>query len=150
MTHAAEPALRDRDTIPKGLVRGMVALVAAALAITVFAVATGREPSARPLHGAGLAEREVRLIAGAAQSVTVTDAAGTVLLELPHGGFITVVQGGLAFTRHRHGVAADLPVRLVRYPGRRLALIDPETGWSVELHAFGADNRAAFDRLLGG
>jgi hypothetical protein len=29
-----------------------------------------------------------------------------------------------------------------------LAVEDPDTGWSVELYAFGGENKAAFERLL--
>jgi putative photosynthetic complex assembly protein len=39
-------------------------------------------------------------------------------------------------------------VRIVEYTNGRLAAEDPLTGWSVELYAFGADNKAAFERLL--
>jgi len=39
-------------------------------------------------------------------------------------------------------------VRLVAYDNGRLTLHDDRTGWSVELHAFGDANKAAFERLL--
>ena len=70
------------------------------------------------------------------------------LADLAHGGFITVIQNGLQTERRKHGIDPALPVRLVRYDNNRLTILDPATGWSVELHIFGADNKAAFERLL--
>ena len=40
------------------------------------------------------------------------------------------------------------PVRLIAYANGRLTVLDPETGWSVELGDFGSDNKAAFERLM--
>jgi putative photosynthetic complex assembly protein len=59
-----------------------------------------------------------------------------------------VIQNGLATERKKHRVDPLLPVRIVEYANGRLAVEDPETGWSIELYAFGAENRAAFERLL--
>lgn len=147
----AEPALRhrDREMIPPVLLRAMLALVLASLAITTFAVVTGRDTVGRPAPAAVTAERTIRLVGGDAQAVTVTDAGGTVIADLAHGGFVTVVQNGLMTTRRRHGIDPAAPVHLRAYANGRLAIEDPLTGWSVELYAFGADNRAAFARLLG-
>jgi putative photosynthetic complex assembly protein len=149
-TFQSEPAFRDRDRemIPRTLLRAMAALVLASLAIVSFAVLTGRDTVGRPAAAAVTAERTIALIGGGAQAVTVLDAHGAVLADLAHGGFVTVVQNGLMTTRRRHGIDPDRPVRLVAYANGRLAIEDPLTGWSVELYAFGADNRAAFERLL--
>ena len=73
---------------------------------------------------------------------------GTVLLDLPHGGFITVIQSGIFTERRKRGVDQTKPVRIVQYANGRLVAEDPETGWSAELYAFGSDNKAAFKRLL--
>jgi len=50
--------------------------------------------------------------------------------------------------RRNHDVAADGPVRLIRFEDGRLALKDDQTGHRIELKSFGADNAAAFKRLL--
>jgi putative photosynthetic complex assembly protein len=39
-------------------------------------------------------------------------------------------------------------VRLIRFEDGRIALKDDLTGWRAELIGFGADNTAAFARLL--
>ena len=150
MTATHQPALhnREKEMIPRVLLRGMAALALSALLITGYAALTGREPSGKPAAGNILAEREFVLIGGGSKAVKVADTGGAVLLDMPHGGFITVIQNGLEFERKRHGVAQDLPVRLVKYDNNRLTIHDPATGWSAELHAFGSDNKAAFERLL--
>ncbi|MFN3937821.1 MAG: photosynthetic complex assembly protein PuhC [Gemmobacter sp.] len=151
MTVQTRPALRhpaDREMIPRALLRAMLALALASLAIVTFAVATDRPTVGQPKPAAIVQERTIALIGGGAQAVTVLDDTGAVLADMEHGGFVTVIQNGLARERLKHGVAANLPVRLVEYANGRLTVHDPETGWSAELHAFGADNKAAFERLL--
>ena len=73
---------------------------------------------------------------------------GTVLMDLPHGGFITVIQSAVARARVVARTEGNPPVRIIRYDNGRLVAEDPATGWSTELYAFGDDNKAAFERLL--
>ena len=151
-THGRRPALRhapDKDMIPKTLLRAMLLLTVTSLAIVTAAVVSGRDTVGQPKASEPVASREIVLQGGGAKAVTVLDADGTVLADLDHGGFITVVQNGLARERLKNRLAATLPVEIVRYANGRLTLIDPSTGWSVELGNFGADNTAAFERLLG-
>ncbi len=144
----AMPTATEADKIPVGLLRAMLLLVVCTLTLVTAAVVSGRDTVARPEPAAVTAERDIRLIGGGAKAVTVLDADGTLLADLAHGGFVTVVQNALETARHRHGVDPTLPVRLVRFANGRFAVEDPITGWSVELYAFGADNEAAFTRLL--
>lgn len=145
-----EPGYRSRDTelVPRILLRGMLALALSTLAITTFAVVTGREPVAQPQPAEVVRDRWLVLEGHDAQAVTVRTADGDILVDLPHGGFVTVVQSGLATERKKHGVDPLLPVRIVEYANGRLVAEDPQTGWSAELYAFGGDNKAAFERLL--
>lgn len=138
----------DADLIPRRLLMAMAGLAVSGLLITGFAVITDRPPVGVPDAARIVAERALILEGHGAKAVTVRAGDGTVLADLAHGGFVTVVQNGLARHRLVRGVAADLPVRLIRFANGRLSLIDPETGWNVELYAFGADNKAAFERLL--
>lgn len=139
---------RKPEDIPKPLLRGMVALVLCALALTTYAVLSGRPPSGQPAPAAVLSERSLILDGHSAQAVTVYDADGTLLADLPHGGFITVIQSGVETIRRRHHIDPLLPVTIRSYANGRLTAEDPQTGWSVELYAFGDDNKAAFERLL--
>jgi putative photosynthetic complex assembly protein len=142
------PRNPERDMIPPGLLRAMGALILLSLAIVSFSVLTGREHEGRPAISAVTSERTIMLIGGGAKAVKVLDENGAVLADLPHGGFVTVIQNALETTRRRHGIDPALPVRLVRYENGRFAVEDPLTGWSAELYAFGSDNKAAFERLL--
>jgi putative photosynthetic complex assembly protein len=155
MTHPTNslprtPKLRsdNPEMIPLPLVRGMLALALATLALVAFAVLTGREPVGVPKSSAVVTERQIVLQGHSAQAVTVLNTDGTILVDLPHGGFVTVIQSSLATERRKHGVDPLLPVRLVQYENGRLTVEDDHTGWSAELYAFGADNKAAFERLL--
>lgn len=154
MTHSTNlprtPKLRSEnpEMIPKALLRGMLVLVLATLALVSFAVLTGRDHVGVPKEAAIINERQIILQGHSAQAVTVLNVDGSVMLDLPHGGFVTVIQSGLATERRKHGIDPLLPVRLVKYENGRLTIEDDETGWSAELYAFGADNEAAFERLL--
>lgn len=145
-----EPSLRHRDKemIPKALLRAMLGLALASLAIVTFAVVTGREPAGQPHAAAVVAERQIILEGRGAKAVAVRDASGAMLAEMDHGGFVTVIQNGLQRARLVAGVDQALPVRLVSYANGRLTLHDDASGWSAELHAFGDDNKAAFERLM--
>jgi putative photosynthetic complex assembly protein len=126
----------------------MLALALSALAITSFAALTGRAPAGQPEASAMVREKWIILEGLSAQAVIVRDIDGSVLMDLPHGGFITVIQSGIFTERRKRGVDQTKPVRIVAYANGRLVAEDPETGWSAELYAFGADNKAAFERLL--
>lgn len=139
---------RDPELVPRILLRGMLALALATLAITTFAVVTGREPVAQPQAAEVVREKWIVMEGLSAQAVIVRNTDGSVLMDLPHGGFITVIQSGIFTERRKHKVDQTLPVRIVEYANGRLVAEDPETGWSAELYAFGADNKAAFERLL--
>lgn len=140
---------RDREMIPRALLRAMFALAMASLFIVGYAVLSGKEPVGQPKPAEVLERHVIVLEGGGAKAVTVRGADGTILADMDHGGFVTVIQNGLARERLKHGLSATLPVDVVRYANGRLALHDPHTGWSVELANFGADNKAAFERLIG-
>lgn len=148
--HAQVPARpsASKDMIPKPLLWAMLGLVLASLAVVSFAVLTGRDHVGTPKPAAIVTERSIILKGGGAQAVSVLATDGTVLMDLPHGGFITVIQNAVERERLTAGVDRLLPLRIVEYDNGRLAVVDDYTGWSAELGAFGADNRAAFERLM--
>jgi len=145
-----QPALRNTksEMIPVALVRAMFALAAVSLAITTAAVVTGRPTVGQPKASEVVASRAIILEGNDAQAVTVRNADGTLLADLPHGGFITVIQNAMARERLTHRIEGNPPVNIVRYANGRLVAEDPATGWSAELYAFGSDNKSAFERLL--
>lgn len=138
----------DPQMIPTRLLLAMLALVLASLAVVTFSVVTGREHSGVPKPAEIVAERTITLKGGGAQAVTVLDENGAVLMDLPHGGFITVIQNANERARRVKGVDKLLPLRIVEYANGRLTAVDDYTGWSAELGAFGSKNRDAFERLM--
>ncbi|MGL6211326.1 MAG: photosynthetic complex assembly protein PuhC [Paracoccaceae bacterium] len=144
------PTMRsaDPEMIPTVLLRAMLGLILASLAVVTFSVLTGREPTGQPKPAAIVAERTIILQGGGAQAVTVLDENGKVLMDLPHGGFITVIQNANERARLVKGVDKLKPLRIVEYANGRLTAHDDYTGWSAELGAFGSDNKAAFERLM--
>lgn len=148
-TRPTQPRPSDNpDMIPKHLLLAILALVLASLIVVTFSVLTGRSHVGVPKDATIVAERDIILKGGGAQAVTVLDANGTVLMDLPHGGFITVIQNANERARFTAGVDKLLPLRIVRYTNGRLTVLDDYTGWSAELGAFGSDNRASFERLM--
>ncbi len=148
MTDFTQTTPRAPDMIPRPLLLAMLGLVLATLALTSFSVLTGREKVGQPQDASIVQERRIILQGGGAQAVTVLDENGDLLMDLPHGGFITVIQNGLERARTVARADQSKPVRIVEYANGRLTVIDDTTGWSVELGGFGSDNRAAFARLM--
>jgi putative photosynthetic complex assembly protein len=144
----AAPRDRMREMIPNALLLGMAALALSTLVIVSVAVVTDRPQVGVPATGVAVQERFLILEGKSAQAVVVKDADGTVLLDLPHGGFVTVIQSAMARARLVARIDGNPPMRIVRYDNGRLVAEDPATGWSAELYAFGQDNKAAFERLL--
>lgn len=142
---------RDREMIPKQLLRAMLALV-----LTCLAVVTAATVSDRPLVGVPpanapvLQERQIVLYGDMTGAARVFGVDGTLIADLPpeKGGFIAGVASVLMRERGKIGAPADMPIRLVRFTDGRLGLRDDVTGWHAELIGFGADNFAAFARLL--
>lgn len=138
----------EREMIPRALLWGMLALALSALAITAFSVLTNRAHTGTPPAGKVVAERELILEGKSAQAVTVYAADGTLLADMDHGGFITVIQNAIQRARTVARVEGNPPIRIVKYDNGRLVAEDPASGASIELYAFGGDNKAAVERLL--
>jgi putative photosynthetic complex assembly protein len=151
--HAATATLekRDREMIPRVLVRAMFGLMAITLLVTAFASWTDHPLSALPPQDVAVkTERSVQIFAKMDGSARVVDIDGTLVADLDptQGGFIAGVSRALARVRGNQGVVETAPVRVIRYVDGRLALVDDATGWKAELFGFGHDNAAAFARLL--
>lgn len=63
-------------------------------------------------------------------------------------GFIRGLLRGLGRERRMKNVGVAVPYRLESWPNGQLSLTDTGTGRSIELTAFGPDNRAAMAALL--
>jgi putative photosynthetic complex assembly protein len=155
MTHqthslANQMKMRDREMVPRALVIAMFGLMAATLAIVTFARVTDQPLRGVPAPSAIAQEMEIRLIGSRSDGVTVENAAGTEIASSARdkAGFIDVIWNSVTRERKVQGVDGNPSLRLVRRENGQTAIIDPATNWSIELIGYGADNVAAFARLL--
>jgi putative photosynthetic complex assembly protein len=148
MTARALP--HDREKIPRVILRAMLLLVLAVLALVTWARVTDRPLDAMPPDVAVAESRTIHIFGKMDGSARVLDADGAVIADLTpdKGGFIAGMWRALNRERTKHGVSLDAPVVLIRYEDGRLALQDPTTGWRAQLLGFGRDNTAVFARLL--
>lgn len=135
----------------------MVAMIALGLASATSAGWLSRDAvpgEARAAAGVAVtAERSLYFRDEPNGGVTVEDAesgAVVALVEPGTGGFIRTTLRSLVHVRRSKGIGAETPFVLTEWENGTLSLSDSETGKSVELHAFGPDNRAAFAVLLEG
>ena len=73
------------------------------------------------------------------QAVTVRNPTDRLIADLPHGGFITVIQNAMARDRAVQGrIDPTRRCASSEYANGRLARRRPRNGWSAELYAFGS------------
>lgn len=136
---------------------GGLALLAFALASATSAGMLSRDavPSeARSEAGVvATAERSLFFHDEADGGVRIEDASNgavVAMVEPGTGGFIRTTLRSLVHARRARGIGPETPFVLTEWENGTLSLSDRETGRSVELHAFGPDNREAFAVLLEG
>ena len=142
---------RDREMVPRILIRAMFILMLTALAIVSYAQLTGTPNVGQVRQSPVVAERSLVFDGDRNTIIAVSDADGTYLARSDDEkmGFIGVIGRVIERERMRHGHTATTdPVTLVRRENGNLALMDPLTGWSAELIGYGKDNVAAFAGLL--
>ncbi|MBK5928695.1 photosynthetic complex assembly protein PuhC [Rhodobaculum claviforme] len=142
---------RDREMIPRVLVRAMFLMVLAALALVAYARLTDRPLVAAPPEGIEVVTERIVVLAGdMAGRATVTDMEGRLIADLPgdQGGFVAGIWRVLQRERMLRKLPDDLPVRLTLYADNRLVVYDDFTGWRAQLIGFGYDNYRTFYNLL--
>lgn len=147
---AQELVQRDKEMIPRILLRAMLALVLLCLAIVAFARVTDRPLEAQFPAMPILEERTIQIFGEMDGSAVVmfADGAPDIVLSAEEGGFVSGMTRALGHERGLSGIPATEPVRLVRHSDGRLSLIDDLTGWEAQIIGFGKDNTAAFERLM--
>lgn len=144
---------RDKEMVPVILVRAMFILCVCVLIIVSYARLTDRPLSATapsveevPI----VIERSVRIYGELNGSARVLDVNGNVIATYApdEGGFIAGIYRVLERERGAVGAQASDPIRVVRFADGRIGLRDDLTEFRAELVGFGADNEAAFARLL--
>lgn len=141
---------RDRDMVPRTLVIAMFALMAASLALVAFAQLTNQPLRGVVAANAVVAQRSITLQGTRSTGVTVLNDAGAQIAfsGQDKAGFIDVIWVSVMRARKLQGVTGNPPLTLVRRENGHTAIIDPATDWSIELIGYGADNVAAFARLI--
>ena len=144
---------RDKEMVPVVLVRAMAILCICVLIIVSYARLTDRPLSAQPPTVEDVpivTERLVQIYGELNGSARVLDTNGSVIATFApdEGGFIAGVYRVLERERGAVGAMASDPIRVVRFADGRIGLRDPLTDFRAELVGFGADNEAAFARLL--
>ena len=146
-----EIAKRDKEMIPRMLLRAMLAMVLVTLALVAFARLTDRPLVAAPPVGVPMvAERIIVLSGDMAGRALVTDMEGRVIADLPgdQGGFVAGIWRVTQRERMLRGMPDNLPLRLVLYEDNRLVIYDDFTDWRAQLIGFGIDNYRTFYNLL--
>jgi putative photosynthetic complex assembly protein len=141
---------RDKEMVPRFLVQAMFGLMAATLSIVAYA------------QWFDVPNRGVLIEAPVTQSleiVMVGDRSGTYEVMTTDGqliasssdekaGFIGVMGRVIDRERFVHDLTGNAPITVVRRENGNIAIIDDTTDLSVELIGYGADNVAAFAKLL--
>lgn len=150
LTEEEKLVQRDKEMIPMVLVRAMFGLTFLVLLIVTYASVTDRPLEALPPVADVAVERTLVLKGDMSGAAQVFDDQGQIIADLDptQGGFVSGVYRVLERERTKHQVSLDAPVRLVAFDNGRLMIFDDTTGWRADLMGFGADNRAAFAKLL--
>ncbi|MFQ6546633.1 photosynthetic complex assembly protein PuhC [Aestuariibius sp. 2305UL40-4] len=146
----AQMKLRDKEMVPRILVRAMFALMVASLALVSYATLTDR-PKVGTLPASTVAKEViVTLDMSERERVIVLDTAGAELARSDDTrmGFLGVIGRAVDRERVTHGADRSAPVRVARLENGHIAIFDDETDWSVELVGYGKDNVAAFAALV--
>lgn len=142
---------RGTNTFPKGILFGALALLVFAAGAVVFGQATGIGVI-KHRAGSPVAIRDITITRSADDTVIVTDVrTGDQIAAYKKntGGF---VRGSLrAFERMRMvaKVSETAPYRIIKWQAGTVSLSDTATGERIYLEAFGKDNVAAYETLLG-
>ena len=148
----------DERPFPRGALIGAFCLIGLTIiGVGVHQLIKFRSPVvATASAGDVLASRNLRFIdqgggatafGGAVAVYDVTT--GAYLSNLQSSdGFIRAVLNSLLFERTKRKLEGDTVFTLILGAGERLALVDPLTGRSVNLGAFGPDNRQVFVKFL--
>lgn len=139
--------------VPRGMLLAAAALIllASSLAITARRTGTGAVLIAAPAVETTAQSRELRFADRPDGGIVITDATTGATVQVVAPGTNTFIRGalrGLAFDRRRAGIGPEPPFRLSLWRNGRLTLTDPNTAVTLDLDAYGPDNRVAFAKLL--
>ena len=141
---------RDREMVPRFLVQAMFALMIGATAMVAYAQ-WADVPNTGVLVEAPVVERlDVTLVAQGDGTYRAFDPTGAELAASTDdmAGFIGVIGRVVDRDRTVRRLDVTAPITVVRRENGNIAILDPSTDKTIELIGYGADNVAAFARLL--
>ncbi len=138
---------RDKELVPTRLVIAMFSLAILTTVLVAISVLTDRPLVGTPPAADVIRTHELTL-SGEGRAMHVVNAEGRVIFDGTNGGFISVVNDGLEYARHRAGITENTAVTLTEYADGRIGLYDPATGWKTELASFGTGNLNVWRALL--
>jgi putative photosynthetic complex assembly protein len=148
--HTVRTSNPSRDTVPRGMLAALGAVVLASLLAVSFVRFTGIGRVEVP-DAPALSVREFRFEDQADGGIMVRDAqSGRVVHTVAPetNGFLRGTMRGLARERHRRGIGPEIPFRMIGRADGKLTLEDPATGRRVDLGSFGPTNAAVFASLM--
>ena len=141
---------KDKELIPRALIRAMVFLIFATVGLVAYAKWTDQPLAGQPPGGEVVAERMIAVDVKPRGAATVYDEDGVLIREFAEGeaGFMDSIFRAVAYERKKSGASADGPVSIARLDTGRHILVDPNTGWTMQLIGYGAKNVEPFVQLL--
>lgn len=151
-----EHKIADADRTDKITGIHKLPLIGAGLvvALTIFVVGTAQYNKSTKVDAPitkTLAERDLIFRDGTAGNIVVRDAKTKELLGKfgrGEGAFIRISMRAMTHARRQNRVAQGQPYTLVKGEGNRLTIVDPVTGTSIKLNAFGAVAMDSFAKFL--
>lgn len=138
--------------VPRPALVGAGLLILVTILLAWGARLTGAGQTVLPAPDSGAYTREIAFLSTAGSELKVLDVGTQQVIAAyreGEGGFVRGSLRALRYERERRGLAFDgAPYRLVEWRNGRLTLDDPETGYHIELNAFGPANVAAYRTLL--
>ncbi|MBF9042857.1 photosynthetic complex assembly protein [Rhodobacterales bacterium HKCCE4037] len=149
MSLADQMKFRDREMVPRALVRAMFGLMALSIALVAYAQISDHPNTGVLIEAPVVESRSVTLSPRGLGTYDIFEG-GTLIASSDDdlGGFYGVIGRVLERRRIVHGADPALPVDVVRRENGHIAILDPHTEFTIELIGYGADNIAAFARLL--
>ena len=141
---------RDKEMVPRFLVQAMFGLMAATLSIVAYAQWFD-VPNRGVLIEAPITQSLEIVMVGdrsGIYEVMTTDGQLIASSSEEKAGFIGVMGRVIDRERFVHDLTGNAPITVVRRENGNIAIIDDTTDLSVELIGYGADNVAAFAKLL--
>lgn len=159
MSHTAHHGHDHENTVPGPALACAIALVVVCFGLAAAASLGFVDRLAVPdvtraaANIAPAAERSLRFADQADGTVLISDAddgtrIAVIDTDTQSGGFVRGVMRGMARERRMHAIGAEPAFNLTLWEDGSLSLVDTATSRSIELGAFGPDNRTVFLNML--